>query len=315
MQIKRWVAQGFSGLDDFAFVDAELGEPGPGEVTIAIEAAGVNPADLKHVTRGGDPAKLPIPIGYEVAGRIAALGPDTTIASGGGAVGDPVLAFRIYGGYATAITAPAVDVFARPASLPVEQAANLLLAGTTAAEMLDRVHASAGEVIVVHAASGAVGAIVLQLARLRGITVLGTCGERSDELVRGFGGIPVRYGDGLLERIRETAPGPVVAALDCAGTDEAVDASLALVAERDRIVTVAAPARARQGGFHALAGNNPDSARFRDGVRAELIELAGRGELVVPMAGSYPLTDAVAALRLVGEGHAGGNVALLPESH
>lgn len=264
--------------------------------------------------RGGDPGRLPIPVGYEVAGRIAALGPDTTIASGGGAVGDEVLAFRIYGGYATAITAPAADVFVRPASLPVEQAANLLLAGATAAEMLDRVHAAAGEVILVHAASGAVGAMVLQLARLRGITVIGTCGERNDELVRGFGGIPVRYGDGLLERIREAAPGPVAAALDCAGTDEAVDTSLALVADRDRIVTVAAPARAKQDGFHALAGNDPGSARFRDGVRAELIELAGRGELVVPMAGSYPLGEAVAALRLVSEGHAGGNVALLPET-
>lgn len=47
MKIQRWVAQGFSGLEDFELIEGELGEPGPGEVTITIEAAGVNPADLK----------------------------------------------------------------------------------------------------------------------------------------------------------------------------------------------------------------------------------------------------------------------------
>lgn len=312
MQIKRWVAQGFSGLDDFAFVESELAEPGRGEVTISITAAGVNPSDLKHTLRG-DPAKLPTPIGYEVAGRLSAVGPDTTIASGGGAIGDRVVAFRVYGGYATAITVPAADVFAAPDGMPDEQAANLLLAGTTAADMLHRVHAGTlgGEVIVVHGASGAVGAAVLQLARLRGITVIGTCGQHGDELVRSFGGIPVRYGNGVLERIRAVAPGPVAAALDLAGTDEAVDASLQLVTDRSRIVTAAAPARAAADGFVAVAGTSPDSAGYRDSVRSEIIELASSGDLVVPMAGSYPLAEAVTALRRVSAGHAGGKIALL----
>lgn len=311
MQIRRWVAQGFSGLDDFAFIEAELAAPGPGEVSIEIDAAGVNPADLKHVLAGSDPARLPIPIGYEVAGRIAAIGPGTEIAGGPVTVGDRVLAFRVYGGYSTAITVPAADVFAAPPGLPVEQAANLLLAGTTAAEMLHRVRARDGEVILVHGASGAVGATVLQLARLRGIQVIGTCSARGDGLVESFGAVPVRYGEGLLDRVRQRTPGPVVAALDCVGTDEAIDVSLALVGDRSRIVTAANRGRAQRDGFLGVAGTAPESAAFRNGVRAELIELAGRGDLVVPMAATFGLAEALEALRLVSGGHAGGKVALL----
>ena len=95
----------------------------------------MNPADTKH-TRQGDPADLPIPIGYEVAGVLSAVGPDTAIASGGGAVGDEVLAFRVAGGWTGRITVPAADVFAKPAELGFPEAANLLLAGTTAADLI-----------------------------------------------------------------------------------------------------------------------------------------------------------------------------------
>ena len=107
--------------------------PGPGEVTIAVRAAGMNPANYKRFAKGpaNDPSALPWPIGYEVSGVIEALGPDTEIASGGGAVGDEVLAFRLAGGYAERITVPATAVFAKPPALDHPAAANLLLVGTT----------------------------------------------------------------------------------------------------------------------------------------------------------------------------------------
>ena len=103
---KRWVATDFGDLDVLAFVDAEVPDPGPGEVTIAVRAAGMNPADYKRFAKGpaNDPSALPWPVGYEVSGVIEAVGPDTEIASGGGAVGDEVLAFRLAGGYAERIT-------------------------------------------------------------------------------------------------------------------------------------------------------------------------------------------------------------------
>lgn len=307
-----WIARDFGGLDVFDFVEQEVAPPGPGEVTIDVFAAGMNPADYKHVAMGGDPSDLPVRVGYEVAGILSAVGPDTEIASGGGAVGDEVLAFRIRGGYSDSVTVPAKDVFAKPETLDFPQAANLLLAGTTAAEMLDVTGAAAGETILVHGASGAVGVSVLQQARLRGIRVIGTASEANAGVVMLFGGEHVVYGDGLEERVRELAAGPVAAALDCVGTDEAIDVSLVLVADRSRIVSIANFERAERDGYRVIMGRFPASAVFRDRIRAHLIELAGRGDLVVPVARTFPLAEAREAMRFLADQHPGGKLALLP---
>lgn len=105
----HWIANRPGGLDVFSFEEYDVPEPGRGEVTIAVRAAGMNPADAKHVANGaGD---FPRPIGYEVAGVVSAVGPGTLIASGAVAVGDEVLAFRVSGGWATEVTVAAADVF------------------------------------------------------------------------------------------------------------------------------------------------------------------------------------------------------------
>jgi NADPH2:quinone reductase len=309
---QKWVATDFGGLDVFAEVEAHVPEPGTGEVTIEVRAAGMNPADYKHVASPGDRSALPIDIGYEAAGVVRALGPDTELASGGGTVGDEVIAFRISGGYASAITVKAANVFAKPAGLAFEEAANLLLAGTTAAEMLDVVHVSAGDTILLHGASGAVGVSVLQQAALIGARVIGTGSRSSFDAITRFGGIPVEYGEGLADRIREAALEGIDAALDAVGTDEAVDVSLELVADRSRIVTIAAPGRAKQSGFVAIGGAMPASAQFRDEARARLIQLAADGKLTVPMARTFPLDDARDALEFLSSQHPGGKVALIP---
>lgn len=309
---KRWEAHDLAGPESWQLVEHEVAPPGAGEVTIAVRAAGMNPADVKHVAAGSDPSRLPVAIGYEVAGVITAVGPGTEIASGGGAVGDEVLAFRVSGGYATELTVPARDVFAKPATIGFAKAANLFLAGSTAADMLRAAGVTAGETILLHGASGAVGVSLLQQARLLGVRVVGTAGEGRSDVVRGFGGTPVAYGDGLETRVRAAAPDGVDVALDAVGTDEAVDVSLALVADRSRVVTIAAKGRADREGFTALGGTMPESARFRDEVRAHLVELAGSGQLVVPVAATYPLTDAPEALARLMAGHPGGKLALVP---
>jgi NADPH:quinone reductase-like Zn-dependent oxidoreductase len=308
---RHWIATRPGDLDVFDLVEYDVPPPGPGEVTVRVVAAGMNPADYKHVSTG-DPADFPKTIGYEVAGVLSAVGPDTRIASGGGAVGDEVLAFRVAGGWATEVTVPAKDVFAKPPSLPFEQAANLLLAGSTAAEMLHVTGVAEGETILVHGASGAVGVSVLQQAAMLGARVIGTAGEKRFAEVRRFGAEPVAYGEGLEHRVREAAPDGIAAALDCVGTDEAVDVSLALVSDRDRIVTIAARPRAEADGFRAIGGAMPESQAYRDRVRADLVRLAGEGRLEVPMAGSYPLERAVEAAQRLRGGHPGGKLALLP---
>ncbi|WP_374454192.1 zinc-binding alcohol dehydrogenase family protein [Nocardioides sp.] len=308
---QHWVATRPGGTDVFALEEHDVPTPGTGEVTIEVHAAGMNPADAKHVARG-NPEDFPRPIGYEVAGVVTAVGPDTQAASGPVAVGDEVLAFRISGGWATEVTVPARDVFAKPASLTFGEAANLLLAGCTAAEMLHVTGAGAGDTVLVHGASGAVGVSVLQQAALLGARVVGTASEKNFETVRRFGGIPVPYGEGLEQRVRELTPDGVVAALDCVGTDEAVDVSLALVADRERIVTIAAAERAKQEGFTAIAGAMPASQAYRDSVRGDLVRLAGEGRLVVPVARTFPLADAVEATELLMGGHPGGKLVLEP---
>lgn len=308
LRAQRWVATGFDGLGDFALVDEELDKPGPGEVTIAVRAAGVNPADLKHVRRESDSTLLPLPIGYEVSGTVEAVGPQVDSVD----IGGDVLAFRVRGGYATALNVSADKVFAKPASLTFDEAAGLLLAGCTAADMLRAASLDRDETAALHGASGAVGVAVLQLARLRGIRVVGTSSPAGFDRIREFGGVPVSYdGPGLADHIREAAePFGIQAALDASGTDDAIDASLELVDDRSRIVTIAAPRRAAADGFIALGGAQPESQLFRDSVRSNLIRLAGQGDLVVPVARTFALEDAVEALRLVAGGHAGGKVVL-----
>lgn len=308
---QHWIAPEWGGPEQWRLVETTAPDPGPGEVTVRVRAAGMNPADRKHVATARSGVALPVPIGYEVSGEIIAIGPDTRIGSGDAQAGDEVIAFRVQGGYATAITIPAEKAFRKPAPLSHAEGANLLLAGTTAAEMLERVHAVAGETVLLHGASGAVGVMVLQLAALRGVRVIGTASEVGAERVRQFGGIPLAYGHGLEERVRTTEL-PVGAALDAVGTDEAVDVSLALVEDRARIVTIAAPGQAAEHGFLAIAGSQAASAAFRDGIRGELVRLADEGLLTVPLARTYPLAEAIDATRFLSEGHPGGKLALIP---
>ena len=308
---QRWVAVRPGGLEVFDLVSYDVPRPASGEVTVEVRAAGVNPADASHVAEGKR-GPFPRGVGYEVAGVLTAIGPDTEIASGGGAVGEEVVAFRVLGGWCSDLNVAARDVFAKPGALTFAQAANLLLAATTASEMLHVTAAEPGETILVHGASGAVGVSVLQQAGLLGLRVVGTCSQHRFDEVRRFGGEPVAYGAGLERRVRAVAPEGIAAALDCVGTDEAVDVSLALVPDRARVVTIAAKRRGGDVGIRVIGGDLPDSAAYRDAVRADLLRLAAEGSLVVPVAHTYPLERALDAAELLRGRHPGGKVALLP---
>jgi len=307
------VAASYGGPDQLEVREVEVPAPGPGEVTIEVRAAGMNPVDYKLFSgdRGADPGALPLPVGLEVAGVLSALGPDTEIASGAGAVGDEVVAFRVSGGYSSALTVPAADVFAKPSTLDFAEAANLLLVGGTAADMLRVVPPREGTTVVVHGASGAVGVSLLQQLAPLGVRAIGTASPANFGVVSRFGGEPVAHGEGLEQRLRDLAPEGFDAAYDCVGTDEAVDVSLALVDPR-RLVTIAAAGRAAEEGFEAVGASRPDSAPFRASIRADLLRLASEGKLVVPVARTFPLDAAAAALAFLAEGHPGGKLALIP---
>ena len=307
----QWQATDFGGPEVLKQVTIDLGRPKRGEVTIEVHAAGINPADYKHFAAGQDRSLLPLAVGYEASGVISTIGPGTEIATGGGAVGDEVAAFPIMGAYASHVTVKAPDVFAKPANLTFPEAANLLLVGTTASEMLHVSGVRAGDVVLLQGAAGAVGTSALQQARRLGATVIGTTAKANFDAVARFGGVPVEYGPGLEERVRAAAPGPVTAALDTVGSDEAVDISLAMVADRKRVVTIAAPHRAKSDGLQWIGGSNPKSGPYRASRRAQVLEMAAHGAITVPIAMTFSINDAPSAVAALMGPHPSGKLALV----
>jgi NADPH:quinone reductase len=304
----KWLAVDFGGPEVLRRVDVDVPDPRPGHVTIDVRACGMNPADAKHIAPGQDRKLLPLSLGFEVSGIVSVAGVGVT----GLAVGDEVVA-QVSGGYTTAITVPADGVFARPATLTSAEAANLLLVGTTAADLLHTSGAHEGETILLHGGAGAVGASVLQQARLLGVRVIGTASMTNFGFVERFGGVPVEYGTGLLDRVRAAAPEGVAAALDTVGSQEAGDVSLALVKNRSRVVTIADAPRAKVDGYVFVGASNPASAPFRAHARPGIIELAASGDLVVPMAATFAFDEAPAAFAMLTSPHAPGKIALVVE--
>ncbi|WP_066585541.1 NADP-dependent oxidoreductase [Cellulomonas timonensis] len=308
------VAQAYGGPEVLAVIDEPVRPPGPGEVLLEVRAAGVNPSDWKGYSGlwGTNPSRLPIRLGYEVAGVVLDVGSGVESP----AVGDEVIAWPVTGGYAERVVVPARVVAPRPAGLSWAQSAGLLLAGSAAVHLLTATRVGADDVVLVHGASGGVGRLAVQLAALAGARVVATAGPASHDDLRQLGALPVAYGPGLLQRLRAVAAqtGPFTVALDTAGTDEALDASVALVADRGRIATIAGFDRGRELGVRLL-GNGPGADPgddVRDAARAHLARLADEGMLDVTVARTYPLDDAARAHEDSRSGHARGKLVLIP---
>lgn len=312
------VAPGYGEPEVLELREIERPEPGPGQVRIQVRAAAINPADLKRL-RGqfGGNDRMPMRLGSEVSGVVTAVGADAVGPLGAITVGDEVIGYRVSGGFAEEVVAAASAVLPKPAALDWAEAAGLMVAGVTAMHLLEATGVTAGDRIVVHGASGSVGVMVVQLARLRAAQVVGTAGEAAQERVRVLGATPVVYGPGLADRIRAVFPHGVDAALDTVGTDEALDVSVELVADRSRIATIAGFERAAELGIAALgsgAGADPGT-ELRTAARTVLVDLASRGELTVPVARAFALDDVAEAMRLVASGHPGGKVVLVPSQN
>jgi NADPH:quinone reductase len=310
------VATAFGGPEVLAVIETRVTPPGPGEVLISVRAAGTNPIDYKVYSglMGQDPARLPMRLGSEAAGVVTEVGDGAEGPGGRVVVGDEVVAFRIAGAYAGDVMAPAASVLPKPSTLSFEEASGLMLTGVTAVHALAVTRVGAGDTVLIHGASGGVGLMAIQLAADVGARVIGTAGESGRALVREFGAEPVAYGAGLEERVRALAPGGVDAAVDCAGGDEALEVSLALVADRGRIVTIVASRRAFDSGVKVIGGapGADPGTEIRAAARLELARLASDGKLRVVVAATYPLAEVAAAHRTLATTHAHGKIVLLP---
>jgi NADPH:quinone reductase len=310
------LATAYGGPEVLSIADQPVPPPGPGEARIEIRAAGVNPIDWKAYSGmfGADPARLPIRLGSEAAGVVTATGPDAIGPAGPISVGDEVIAFRASGAYAAELVAPAQALVPRPPALDWAQAAGLMLTGVTAWHLLAATGVHEGDTVLIHGASGGVGVMAVQLAAARGARVVATASPQRHGFLRGLGAVPVAYGDGLAERATAAAPDGFDAALDLIGTDEAVDVSLALVPDRDRIATIAAFARAPKAGLKLLGGapGADPGTEIRDAARLELVRLAQDKALQVFVSQVFPLAEVADAHRAIMTGHATGKIVLIP---
>jgi NADPH2:quinone reductase len=305
------VATQYGGPEVLDIIEVPTPEPGPGEVRIGVRGAGVNPIDFKVYSGmfGTNPDNLPMRLGFEVAGVIEAVGPDVTDF----AVGDEIIAHQVSGGYAEQIVAPVATLVRKPTNLDWSEAAGLLLTGATAVHTLTAVDASAGETILIHGAGG-VGLAAIQLAVARGTRAIVTASPARHDELRAFGAEPVAYGEGLLERVRDLAPDGVDAALDLVGTDEALEVSLALVADRVRIATIANFTTGPAAGIKVLGGGPgaDPGTEIRNAAKFELAALVEAGRFRVVLDRTFPLADVAAAHGYQADGHAAGKVVLIP---
>lgn len=286
---------------------SEVDDPkvGPGEVRIAVRAAGVNPVDWKVMQGHLDPffaVHFPVIPGWDVAGVVESVGLDVEEF----AVGDEVMAYGRkdwleQGSFAELMTLPVRVLARKPDALSFEQAAALPLAGLTALQTLTRVGVGEGSTVLVHAASGGVGSFAVQIAHALGARVIGTASPANHERVRSLGGEPVAYGEGLADRVRALAPDGVDAVVDYVGG--VLDVTTAVLAPGGRHASIADPTVSEQGGTYVWV--RPDAAGLE-----RLAGLVDAGELTVDVALCVPLARAADAFRASMEGHTAGKIAI-----
>lgn len=204
----------YGGPGVLHLVDVEAPHARPGEVRIRVRAAGVNPSDWKRREgqyRAFEDMHFPAGLGVEGAGIVDEVGPGVTDV----AIGDSVFGF----GEATMAEQAILTHWAKkPENVPFEVAACLPVVSDTATRALDQVGVAAGQTLLVSGAAGGVGTAIIQLARLRGIVVIGTASEGKHNYLRELGAIAATYEAGLEERVRNLAPDGVNAAIDVAGS-------------------------------------------------------------------------------------------------
>jgi NADPH:quinone reductase-like Zn-dependent oxidoreductase len=288
----------FGGPDVLHLVEAEEPHPGPGRVRIAVRAAGVNPVDWR-IREGqilkAHPIRLPSGVGLDAAGVVDEIGEGVE----GVEIGD-----RVFGeGADTYAEFAVLAAWARmPEGLSFDEAAGYPSVVETALRIIGQVGVQAGQTLLVSGASGGVGSAVLQIARDRGITVIGTAGAANQDYLRSLGALATTYGPGLVDRVCRL--GPVDAALDLAGSG-VIPELLELTGDPYRVISIADLSAPQFGvRFSGEAGSVPAAL-------AEAAALIARGKLHIPVDKTYTLAEAAKAHIDSRAGHARGRSVIL----
>jgi NADPH:quinone reductase-like Zn-dependent oxidoreductase len=195
----------------------------------------------------------------------------------------------------------------RPPNVPWEVAGALFVVGCTAWAAVRAVSLSPGDTLAVSGAAGGVGSLAVQLAKREGANVIGIASERNHQWLREHGVIPVSYGEGVADRIREAADGRFDAFIDTVDP-EYVELALELGVDHQRIDMISHPPTGQRLGVKTDGNMVGASAE----VLAELAELIDRGELELPITRTYPLEQVREAFRELEQRHLRGKIVLIP---
>ncbi len=290
----------FGGPEVLEIADLPDPHPGPGQIRIAVHAAGVNPTDWKfrQGLMGGD---LPQTTGREVAGVVNEVGRDAAHVR----VGDRVFGFSDDGAGAAEF-ALATYFAPIPRSLGFVEAAGLPVVVETATRSLDALGVRAGSTLLVSGAAGGIGSAAVQLALARGARVIGTASPPNQEYLHSLGADPTVYGEGLVARVRALAPDGIDLALDVAGSG-VLPELIELTGGAEHVVTIADYAGAKQHGVRFSTGSD-GRAVHAIGQIGTLIE---SGQFSLPIAQTFPLAQIAEAHRVSEGGHVRGKLVLL----
>jgi NADPH:quinone reductase-like Zn-dependent oxidoreductase len=296
----------YGGIDVLKVVDVDRPAPGEGQVLVRVKAAGINPGEAA-VRKGRFhelwPATFPSGQGSDLAGVVEAVGPGVD----GVAAGDEVIGFTDErASQAEYAVVEAANVTPKPPEVPWEVAGALHVVGATAWAAVRAVSLREGDVVAISGAAGGVGTLAVQLARDAGATVIGLAGESHHAWLRDHGAIPVAYGDGVADRIREAGGGRLDAFIDTFGGY--IEAALELGVAPDRINTIIPPDRAA----HPEVKSDGNAVGASAPVLAELAALIAAGRLEIPIARVYPLARVRDAYTELERRHTLGKIVLVP---
>jgi NADPH:quinone reductase-like Zn-dependent oxidoreductase len=288
----------------------EFPEPhaGPGQIRIAVGAAGVSPVDLA-IRAGTSPSAkqlaLPHIPGVDAAGIVDEVGDGATDVAIGDDVFGTVEIARLGG--ASAEFAVLASWARTPATMPTTEAGAAGSSIETATRALDLLEIHDGMTLVIDGAAGGVGSVVVQLAIARGARVIATASEGNQEFLAELGAIPTTYGSGLPERVRALIDAPIDAALDVAGRGSLTEL-IDLTGSADSVVTIA-DFGASALGVRISMGELVGQAAGTHGL-AVAAALFDEGRFHVPVEAAFPFERAGEAHTLAAQGPRRGKIVL-----
>lgn len=289
----------YGGPEVLKLVEVIEPHAGPGQVRIAVRAAGVNGIDWKlraGALRERYPVSFPAGVGIDAAGVVDEVGDGVVdVAIGTAVFGSGTATYAHY--------AVLSSWAAMPSGLTFEEAAGYPVPVETARRILNQVGVRAGQTLLVSGAAGGVGSATVQIARQRGIAVIGTASARNQDYLRSLGAVATTYGEGLVARVRALAPGGIDAALDIAGSGVIAEL-IELTGDPSRVLSIA-DFRAAEQGVRFSGGGADHAAAY-----AEAARLFTAGALRIPLARTFRLEDAAAAQTASAVGHIAGRIVI-----